>query len=86
MFLKHGSEVLAGVFSRSLAAVAIKNCETAIVAGSFEVLLRHELLCKQKRDKKMLTSYCGWTKLNGLGQSERRGQMKRRAVAPISNS
>ena len=88
MFFKHGSEVLAGEFSRSLAAVAIKNCETAIVAGSFEVLLRHELLCKQKRDKKLLTSYCGgrgqsWM---ALTKSERRGQMKRRAVAPISNS
>ena len=44
MLLKHGSEVLAGEFGCSLATMAIKDCETAIVAGSFEVLLRHELL------------------------------------------
>ena len=49
MLFKHGSEVLAGEFSRSLPTVAIKDCEAAIVAGSFEVLLRHELLQRTEK-------------------------------------
>ena len=55
MLFKHGGETLAAKFGRSLPTVSVENCETAIVAGSFEVILRHELY-EQKRDKKMLTS------------------------------
>ena len=43
MKLKHGGEALTSEFGRTLAAMSVKNGKAAVVAGSLEVVLNHEL-------------------------------------------